>query len=392
MSSSTFDFTLYLATTLSIRPEILEVEVLPWGYTNLTARASFKNPISVPSHFGYPDLIQSVILKVAKPFMHALPSYAVPMSRQAVEARALRILQGEELDTVAQALGQSHPLKVPKLVFHDTNSHVIWMTDLGRSRILSDYILYESPQQVTIQALGRMLGCFFGGLFMATKNPSKEITRSLADSRHLLEFLTSQTERVVIDLPDGINSESTALLGRMRSALDSDVNQEQCLGMVDLWPGSVLIDDNGECGLVDWEHFGVTDPGSDLGMFAGHLHLLVLHDGAPEGTAERTTTFISTFASSYFEAHPGISARFERRFLIAHGRSLICGTNVFAEAFQESTKIRAVKAGLSCLKAAGEGTGIDHDALAELPPDIKRGVEHFLLPQEEGFGTVSSVS
>ncbi|KAG9020450.1 hypothetical protein FS837_008210 [Tulasnella sp. UAMH 9824] len=307
------------------------------------------------------------------------------MSRQAVEARALRILGGEELEGVVRVLAQSYPLKVPELLFHDTASHLIWMTDLGRSRILSDYILYESPQQATIATLGRILGRFFGGLFKVTKNPSSDITGSLADSRHLIEFLTSQTERVAAELPGGVTPEIATLLERMRSALNREAHPEQCLGMVDLWPGSALIDDKGECGLVDWEHFGLTDPGTDLGMFVGHLHLLVLHDGAPKGAAATTMAFISTFASSYFEANPGISAYFEWRFLIAHGRSLICGTNVFAETFMESTRLRAIKAGLSCLRAAGEqgGIGVDGNALAELPPDIKGGIERFLAPRDE---------
>ncbi|KAG8931659.1 hypothetical protein FRC01_000994 [Tulasnella sp. 417] len=393
-SHSTLDLTRYLADVLSIRPEDFEVEVLRGSYTNLAARATFKQPITLPSSFRYENPVQTVILKVAKPFMHVLPSYAVPMSRQSVEARALRIFRGEELEGVTKVLARSQPLKVPELVFHDTSSNVIWMTDLGRSRILSDHILNGPPQQATIETLGTTLGRFFGGLFNNTKNPSSDTTRSLADSRHLMEFLTSQTERVVDELPGGVTPEIAALLGRMRSALDRESHPEQCLGMVDLWPGSVLIDDNGECGLVDWEHFGLTDPGTDLGMFVGHLHLLTLHDGAPEGAAASTTTFISTFASSYFEANPGISAYFERRFLIAHGRSLICGTNVFAETFLESTKIRAIKAGLSCLQAAGEqgGAGVTYDALVELPPDIKRGVDRFLAPRDEESRVVPPIS
>ncbi|KAG8893947.1 hypothetical protein FRC00_009785 [Tulasnella sp. 408] len=255
-SHSTFDFIRYLIDILSIPPEDFEVEILLGSYTNLTARATFKSPFSLPSSFGHTDPIQSVILKFAKPFMHALPSYAVPMSRQTVKAKALQILGGEELEGVVQAvLARSRPLKVPKLVFHDTDNHVIWMTDLGRSRILSDYILYGSPQAT------------------ATKNPSSSITGSLADSRHLMEFLTSQTEQVATELPGGVTPEIAALLERMRSALDREVHPEQCLGMVDLWPGSVLIDDKGVCGLVDWEHFGLTDPGTDLGMF-GKVELL----------------------------------------------------------------------------------------------------------------------
>lgn len=401
MSRATFDFTRYLTSVLSIRAENLDVQLLPGGFTNLTARATFKQAIKLPSSFNYSEPVTRLILKMGTPFMHMVPSCPVPISRQAVEARALRILQGEDLALpgVGRALVQSSPLKAPKLIFHDAERQVLWMTDLGESNLLSDHILYDSLPQVDVEKLGTMLGRFFGNLFVATQNPTVETVRSLSDSRHLLGFLTAEAQRVLSQLPPGEYPGTNSLTERMQSALDQRGNLEPCLGMIDFWPGSALIGKSGECSLVDWEYFGLTNPGTELGMFGeclhldckgavnlrytyfsvGHFHFLVLNDEASTQTTAITKAFISSFASAYFKVSPGISDHFKRKFLIAYGRSLIGGTNLFARAYQPATKAKAIDAGITCLRAVGDETSfIDWDVLDGLPLDLLSGVKLFL--------------
>ncbi|KAG8953288.1 hypothetical protein FRC04_002698 [Tulasnella sp. 424] len=381
MSSATFDFTRYLTSVLSIRAENLDVQLLPGGFTNLTARTTFKQAIKLPSSFNYSEPVTRLILKMGTPFMHMVPSCPVPISRQAVEARALRILQGEDLALpgVGRALAQSSPLKAPKLIFHDAERQVLWMTDLGESNLLSDHILYDSPPQVDVEKLGTMLGRFFGNLFVATQNPTVETVRSLSDSRHLLGFLTAEAQRVLSQLPPGEYPGTNSLIERMQSALDQRGNLEPCLGMIDFWPGSALIGKSGECSLVDWEYFGLTNPGTELGMFVGHFHFLVLNDEASTQTTVITKAFISSFASAYFKVSPGTSNHFKRKFLIAYGRSLIGGTNLFARAYQPATKSKAIDAGITCLRAVGDETSfIDWDVLDGLPLDLLSGVKLFL--------------
>ncbi|KAG9018651.1 hypothetical protein FRB90_011076, partial [Tulasnella sp. 427] len=119
MPDSIFDFAKYLKNTLSFQLEDFQVDILNGGFTNLTARATFRRPVNLPPDFGYPNQIRSLILKMAKPFMHALPSYDVPMSRQNVEAKALRMLHGNELEEIVQG----NSLKIPKLVYHDKQNY-----------------------------------------------------------------------------------------------------------------------------------------------------------------------------------------------------------------------------------------------------------------------------
>jgi len=44
--------------------------------------------------------------------------------------------------------------------------------------------------------------------------------------------------------------------------------------MVDLWPGNILIDSDGNVGLVDWEYFGLSSAGSEIGMLGEPLSAL----------------------------------------------------------------------------------------------------------------------
>jgi thiamine kinase-like enzyme len=67
------------------------------------------------------------------------------------------------------------------------------------------------------------------------------------------------------------------LTERVNQALQSNGTVEPCLGMVDLWPGNILIDSHCNVGLVDWEYFGLSTASSELGML-GEL-LSALHRG-----------------------------------------------------------------------------------------------------------------
>ncbi|KAG8905640.1 hypothetical protein FRC00_013133, partial [Tulasnella sp. 408] len=163
-SDPTFDFKPYLAAILSLSPDEIDVRILSGGYTNLTARATFSRAMSLPTHFDFPAAISSVILKKATPYMHAFPSQAAPINRQAVEARALRILQGAEpsFPGVKEVLAGLPALKVPQLVFHDTEQNILWMTDLGQGKILTDYILSDSPSISQLEELADAFGRFTG--------------------------------------------------------------------------------------------------------------------------------------------------------------------------------------------------------------------------------------
>ncbi|KAG9008013.1 hypothetical protein FRB90_009153 [Tulasnella sp. 427] len=271
-STTTFDFALYLTNILSIPASDVHVQVLSGGFTNLTARVLFSSPPTFPTRFNFPTAPHTVILKQATPYMHSFPSQTVPMKRQAIEARALRILQGidRSVTGVAEALVRVPNLKIPRLVFHDTEHNVLWMTDIGDGKTLTDYILSKDLSLSKIEDLAESLGTFIIGLYSATQNPGSEITSTLADSQHLMEFLTLDSARIVQEVSSDWQkdpADTQLLLDRLRDVLSPDTNQDRCLGMVDFWPGNTPVLLTGELGLIDWEHFGLSDPGCELGLY-----------------------------------------------------------------------------------------------------------------------------
>ncbi|KAG8913985.1 hypothetical protein FRC01_004278 [Tulasnella sp. 417] len=384
-STPIFDFTPYLATILSISPDEVDVRILSGGFTNLTARATFNRPMSFPTHFDFPTPISSVILKKATPYMHALPSHAVPIHRQAVEARAMRILHGVEpaVPGVVEVLVGTPALKVPQLVFHDTGQNILWMTDLGSGKILTDYILSESPSRSKLEELADAFGRFTATLHSATRNPSPEQVSSLLDCPNVMGFLTSDAARIIREEspewkkdPNG----TQVLIDWMQRVLDHESNSEPCLGMVDFWAGNTVVSTDGELCLLDWEYFGLSDPGCELGMYVGHLHLGLLLGDPSAVISTAIQAFVAKLASTYFTAYPDVrSDHFKRRFLVTYGRELIVGPGLFARKFDATSKARSVEAGLQCLRAASSGGGtFDYGLLKALPPEIVDGVMLYL--------------
>ncbi|KAG9006650.1 hypothetical protein FRB90_009799 [Tulasnella sp. 427] len=273
--------------------------------------------------------LHTVILKQATPYMHSFPSQTVPMKRQAIEARALRILQGIDpsVTGVAEALVRVPNLKIPRLVFHDTEHNVLWMTDIGDGKTLTDCILSGDLSLSKIEDLAESLGTFIIGLYSATQNPGSEITSALADSQHLMEFLTLDSARIVQEVSSDWQkdpADTQLLLDRLRDVLSPDTNQDRCLGMVDFWPGNTPVLLTGELGLIDWEHFGLSDPGCELGLYVGHLHLCLLWDEPSREVTAAVQKAVAKLATAYLATYAGtVTNHFKRRFIIAHGRELI---------------------------------------------------------------------
>ena len=75
--------------------------------------------------------------------------------------------------------------------------------------------------------------------------------------------LASVTKKV---LEKAGNMDADGLAERVSKDLKSNRSVEPCLGMVDFWPGNILINSQGDCALVDWEYFGRSAASSELGM------------------------------------------------------------------------------------------------------------------------------
>ena len=254
-----FDFAPYLSSVLSVPAKNISIHPLHGGLTNFTVRATF----TPPAWFNKSRHLSSVVLKYAPPFLAADPSQPMSVRRQVVEAQALSLLSGGSIATISEVLSRFPTIRIPELIHHDAEQNVLWMTDLGDTLTLSDY-LASNPPSSTVEQIAAHLGEFFSEFFSATRDPSDDILPPVTHTEETYLFLASVTRKV---LEKAGNMDAERLAERVGGGLKSNGSVEPCLGMVDLWPGSILIDSlRGDCGLVDWEYFGRSTASSELGM------------------------------------------------------------------------------------------------------------------------------
>jgi hypothetical protein len=262
-----FDFGRYVRSVLPLLSDNqLKTKSLSGGFTNLTIRATFEPPVQFQSR-----TIHTAVLKYAPPFALTDPNQPMSVHRQLIEAGALEILAGSTSFPALPALRAQFPaIRIPELIYHDTKDNVLWISDLGDTRMLSEYLASDPPPASgEVEHFATQLGAFIAGLHRVTANPPPLALFSLEDplqASDVFEMLTNITKSVLIsaNLQD-----ADTLTARARIELQHK-GDELCLGMVDFWPANILIDQEGHYCLVDWEYFGLANAASEIGMFRGY--------------------------------------------------------------------------------------------------------------------------
>ena len=381
-----FDFAPYLSAVLSVPTKNISVQPLDGGLTNFTVRATFTPPASL-SQFSQSRHLSSVVLKYAPPFVAADPSQSRSVHRQVVEAQALALLSGGSIATISEVLSRFPTIRIPKLIHHDTEQNVLWMTDLEDTLTLSRY-LATNPPSSTVERIAAQLGEFLSEFFSATSDPSDDSLPPVgAHTEETYSFLASVTKKI---LARAGNAEAERLAKRVSEGLKSIGTVEPCLGMVDLWPGSILIDSRGDCGLVDWEYFGRSTASSELGMLGtvisldfiiwfadegevAHLHLILLK--SQTSAHESTWSFTTLFLESYFKRSVAPSLYFKRQVLLAYGRELVNNVEFSASELDEPSKQRALHLGIRSLTAAGNSENeLDYSVFEEPDDALNRHI------------------
>ena len=295
-----FDFSTYLQEQLSAGSgsdqaagEPFTVEVLRGGLMNHTARIKFASPLldiggaKVIENGG----IHSAILKHAPPYIATVPNQPMSVDRQLTEKTALRTLSGEDsganfphiqalVNRYRQA-GTRTTIQIPRYIWHDAENNVLWIEDLGEMKTLSQILLLDGDTAVEasdIQEFATVLGEFLCELFQATANPPDYWVAQATspESLNLYNYLTGMVLQNFRKVGDITEAEAIILSERAEKALLTKAEAEDvCLGMVDFWPGNILVEPGqfGRCGLIDWEYFGLTSASSELGMLRKLLFL-----------------------------------------------------------------------------------------------------------------------
>jgi aminoglycoside phosphotransferase (APT) family kinase protein len=309
----------------------------------------------------------------------------LPLStfRQTCEARALELFEAPFLRDVLHHA----QVEVPRLIHHDETATVLWMTDLGSLVTLSDYLRgvpLGTPTDEPAQAssIGKRIGTALAELHLAMLNPSQELSarfknpdppKSSEIAAHqgplIRRMIEAYATRPVPDVET--LSQRLGLEGDVVDARTQGTGKELVLSMGDVWPGSVLLGSNGgnkiRLALVDWEFFGATHPGAEIGALASHLHSHELEgahstqnwDISP-GRKRLVTTRSEACGVAVVEAYmttagPGITRTptFRRRVLCAYGRESLNAADFRKEWLGDEGKSKSVDQGARALRAAG---------------------------------------
>ncbi|KAJ7272948.1 kinase-like domain-containing protein, partial [Mycena rebaudengoi] len=348
-----FDFPSYLTSRLSLEPVDFQVRILTGGLTNITVRATFA---SLTSLFGSPPS-RSVILKYAPPHVASDPAQPMSVHRQVIEANALQYLAGSK---IAALLAEFPSLRIPHLIHHDTTSNVLWISDLGETKTLSQFLCSQpAPAPTAVCDIASTLGTFIARFWAATANPTPEtlapFARLAEDQGDPAIFLASTARRVMdqYNVPD-----AEVLAARVAAGMQPHNKREPCLSMVDFWPGSILVNADGAgYGLVDWEYFGLSTPGSEIGMLVAHLHLIMLNSNSSADVSDTVRLFVGVFLNACLDNMLDYSPYLKRQALVAHGRELVTALEFFSSDLDEESKKRVLDAGVWNLRAVAGSEG-----------------------------------
>ncbi|KAJ7348979.1 kinase-like domain-containing protein [Mycena albidolilacea] len=333
-----FDFADYLAAQLLLKPTDFQVAVLDGGLTNVTVRASFTAPISFSKSLPF----SSVVLKYAPPYIAADPTQAMSVHRQVIEANALCYLA--ETPEIQDLFARFPNLKIPHLIHHDSAANPNAFQIFDRD---------TAPYPTTARELGATLGAFISDFWKITAHPTPDTAALFARTNEQddpVHFLSSTALKVMSlhGVPD-----AEILSKRVRTTMQTKDKTEPCLGMVDFWPGSILICPDSTCGLVDWEYFGLSTPGAEIGMLVAHLHLIISQNERNPQICGAVRTFIAGFLESYGASAPLASTDFNQQALVAYGREMVNALEFFATELEESGRKHVLDVGVRSLRSAG---------------------------------------
>ncbi|PSQ94442.1 MAG: hypothetical protein BRD53_06145, partial [Bacteroidetes bacterium SW_7_64_58] len=173
-------------------------------------------------------------------------------------------------------------------------------------------------------AQGRRLGRFIGRLHATTCNDNQYAepfdNRSMQETR-----LAVQYRGVTEMLRTGGVEDAEALGARAKSLGQELLEPGRCLTMGDLWPPSVLVEEEGPnlsgLRLIDWElaHYG--RPLQDVAHWCAHLWMQQ-HRAPSEPVAEAVTAhrtaFLATYSDALGDAEAALWTDAERRDAAVH--------------------------------------------------------------------------
>ena len=263
----------------------------------------------------------SVIAKYAPPYVASNHEMPLDPERLDFEARALGLFGKNNL---LFSLSTNY-LRVPQLIAHNAERHILFMEDAGRKTASLDQLPQAESDDIKT---GTVLGHFIAGLHAKTSGVDRFArtmsNASIQKTRYMIQYQPSARYFLKTGIPDYESLGRTLeLLGRefMKPGI--------CLTMGDLWPRSLLW--NGESWyLIDWEfsHFG--SPAQDTGHLLAHLWMLEHQSTNPERAtrfSEIRNAFIKAYQERIESLNPSLfSSEFKKQALLHAAAEILART------------------------------------------------------------------
>lgn len=206
---------------------------------------------------------------------------------------------------------QQSAVLVPHCLYHDLDSHVLILSDLGYLSTLSEHLstqtIHSGDETNRYHGIGDRLGCFFAGLhstqsLQAIGSKAVQNLRVPDMENIVYEIAVAPLERYLrqFGIPDASQLYRRVELDFLRE----NSAEEQAFVVGDLWPGGVLLGDSDGpdkvIGVIDFEFSGLgRGLNGDMAQLFAHLHLHLLSslEGSPAHVA--TKSMIASIGSTY---------------------------------------------------------------------------------------------
>lgn len=200
---------------------------------------------------------------------------------------------------------------VPHLLYHDQDSHILILSDLGDLLTLSEHIssqkILSGDVVAFYQSVGVRLGSFFAALH--SNHSLQLVGKKRMDELRNPDVKGFIYNEVVVPIEACLKRFNIPDASQLYRRVESDFRrdnkiEEQSLVVGDLWPGGILLGKvdalEDVLGVVDWE-FASLDRGlnGDMAQLFAHLHLHLL--ASTEGSVAQTAleTLITSISSTY---------------------------------------------------------------------------------------------
>ena len=165
---------------------------------------------------------------------------------------------------------------MPLLLHHDVGKHILIIDDLGSLETIDKWL--ESKPEIskaTLAVVGTNLGNFLADLHLSTTQQNRAYLATQFKNDDMQRVIYTQVVQSVIEI---LNVYKVPDANQVYEVIDKEFQtvqqfHEKVFNLGDLWPGSILVSQNGtEIGVIDWEFAGLAHPSQDIGQF-GYIPL-----------------------------------------------------------------------------------------------------------------------